>query len=193
MVSAASIASLLIFAGCPPEEARLYISKPIGWRLLGCALAYAFLVVLPTLVKPVWPEVIAAFPSTRAARIWGTVGMNVLVQVSFALAMLPLYAFDLFPAWRIERSKPWPWAAAAPASERARFWRSVRRSSALVPFNAIVLGAGSLHLLVLPFCDAVGGLNTDVKSFPAPFTVLWQLGVCMLVEVCRQTPVFLVP
>lgn len=182
MAPVAAAASLLIAIGCPKEEVLLYLSKPIAWRLVGCALAFAFVVGMPALVKPVWEDVISSFPSKRSAQIWGTVAANAFIQVGFALAMFPLYAFNLCRGWRIEKDKPWPWEAAASASDRERFWRVVRRGAWLVPFNAVFLGQASLRYLVLPLTDRIGALLPDIEGFPTPFTLLWQLAVCLVLE-----------
>lgn len=105
--------------------------------IIAAAQAFAWLFILPELLKPYWEEIWSQFTPFQAQLILNQ--LNLIIFGVYSLVMFPIYYgnYSFFEQYKIS-DKPWAWRSEK-KEVRDEFWRLSWRSCKLIAINAGLL------------------------------------------------------
>lgn len=131
-----------------------------------------------------WPTILVfAGNSGRNLFAYGAmiVHMFLLITLNGLLYFLYKNEFPLVEACRITKNKPWPWNS-PDKFIRDQFQNAVFWGILTVLFNNLCVSFPSAFTTFDLGYTYLGAFSYTLESFPTPFTVLWQVFVCAIVE-----------
>lgn len=145
------------------------------------AISAAYLFGAPALAKHFWPQLLEFFGTPRTLFVWASWGLHMAQLVLSNLALAVLYAggFACVEKYKIAK-KCWPWQSEK-AEIRELFWKTLCQAIGVIAFNQLVLVPPSAYM-AYDMGRNFGAFSHDLESFPSPFTLVWQVAVCAMVE-----------
>ena len=159
--------------GAPAAPASLWP------RLVSAALAAAYFIAIPALVRPHWDGFVAALGGFTGLATLGATGVHGATLLVGNLFFLCLYTLRPGCSERRRSSpRPWPWLAGGAAARELP--GLVRLAVGLTVLNnALALAAAYANV---PLLRARGMRIWEGEGWPTPFELFWQTIVCVLSE-----------
>lgn len=163
------------------DDWKAYVDRG-PWLLVAWAIAYFFIVQVPSLIYPHWETIMNWFSAPVYVFMIGSWSMNFGLTLFGNLIFAVIYASNLsfFEQYKTNKDQPWPWHKNAPEARRTAFWRMLPSSIFRVSLNNLMVLP--ILMILFPFYQALGVFSTDKALLPDTWTLIWQLIVCCIVE-----------
>lgn len=149
------------------------------WHRCAQLAQWGALLSAPSLLKPHWESIVAAFGGPKWANVLGVLAIHLCVLLVGNLLFLVLYRAQspFFERHKVSPG-PWPWMT-GDAARQAAFTRLVWQGVGLTVVNNAI----SVPLAILNYETSVGmGHSASLSTFPSTLTVLLHLLAFTVVE-----------
>jgi sterol desaturase/sphingolipid hydroxylase (fatty acid hydroxylase superfamily) len=148
------------------------------YTLIAAAQAFAWLFILPELLKPHWEQIWSHFSPFAAQLLLNQ--LNIVYFTLYSLVMLPIYYgnFPFFEQYKIS-DKPWAWRSEK-QEVRDEFWKLSWRSVKLIAFNAGLLIPLMTSIKYFILGDNMSFSTSDWPSYQTMF--LQNVLLCLIHE-----------